>query len=120
MNPFAAPDTIYISRRPQDMRAGIQTLAAKVATDFGDNPQSGALYCFVSRDCTRAKLLRFDVNGWCMYYCMLSEDTFKWTHRPDLADPTLQIGRRELLWLLDGIDIGSVHAAPPVTANTIL
>lgn len=120
MNPFAAPDAVYISRRPQDMRAGIQTLAAKVAADFGQDPQAGALYCFLSRDCTRAKLLRFDVNGWCLYYCMLSEEAFKWAHSPDSADPVLKVRLRELLWLLDGIEIGSVKAAPPVTAHTVL
>ena len=60
MNPFTTPDRILISRRPQDMRAGIQRLAAIVATDFGMDPTDGALYCFVSRDCLKMKLLRFD------------------------------------------------------------
>ena len=35
MNPFTTPDRLFISRRPQDMRAGIQRLASKVAADFG-------------------------------------------------------------------------------------
>ena len=48
MNPFTTPDRILISRRPQDMRAGIQRLAAVVTTDFGMDPTDGALYCFVS------------------------------------------------------------------------
>ena len=47
LNPFTTPDRILISRRPQDMRAGIQRLAAIVATDFGMDPTDGALYCFV-------------------------------------------------------------------------
>ena len=34
MNPFTTPDRLYISRRPQDMRAGIQRLASVVTTDF--------------------------------------------------------------------------------------
>ena len=63
MNPFTTPDAIYISKKPQDMRAGIQRLAAIVATDFGRDPMDGALYRFVSRDCEKAKLLRFDING---------------------------------------------------------
>ena len=53
VNPFTTPDAIYISRRPQDMRAGIQRLAAAVAADFGCDPMDGALYCFVSRDCEK-------------------------------------------------------------------
>ena len=44
MNPFTTPDRIYISRRPQDMRAGIQRLAWLVTTDFGMDPTDGALY----------------------------------------------------------------------------
>ncbi len=60
MNPFSTPDAIYISKRPQDMRAGMQRLAAIVAADFGRDPMDGALYCFVSRDCEKMKLLVFD------------------------------------------------------------
>lgn len=120
MNPFTTPDRIYISRRPQDMRAGIQRLAALVATDFGCDPQDGALYCFVSRDCEKMKMLRFDVNGWCLYYCRLAEGAFKWTHRPDYADPRLEIDRMTLHLLLDGIDAMAVKRPSPVTANIVL
>lgn len=73
MNPFTTPDRLFISRRPQDMRAGVQRLASVVVADFGEDPQDGALYCFVSRDCEKMKMLRFDVNGWCLYYCRLAE-----------------------------------------------
>ena len=66
MNPFTTPDRLLISRRPQDMRAGIQRLAAIVTAEFGMDPTEGALYCFVSRDCEKMKLLRFETNGWCM------------------------------------------------------
>ena len=58
LNPFTTPDRLYISRRPQDMRAGIQRLASVVTTDFSMDPTDGALYCFASRDCLKMKLLR--------------------------------------------------------------
>ena len=80
MNPFTTPDRLYISRRPQDMRAGIQRLASVVTTDFSMDPTDGALYCFVSRDCLKMKLLRFETNGWCMYYVRLAEGGFRWRH----------------------------------------
>ena len=120
MNPFTSPDKIYISRHPTDMRAGIQRLASIVTTDFGEDPEDGALYCFVSRDCLKMKLLRFDVNGWILYYCYLAEGTFSWEHRPDYADPKLVFERRKLMWLLDGLDPESLNAPSPVTANIIL
>lgn len=54
------------------MRAGIQKLVSIVASDFERDPMDGALRCFVSRDYEKMKLLRFDVNGWCMYYVRLA------------------------------------------------
>ncbi len=119
MNPFTTPDRILISRRPQDMRAGIQRLAAIVATDFGEDPTDGALYCFVSRDCLKMKLLRFDTNGFCMYYAKLAEGTFRWEHSA-AGDVSLRIERRQLIWLLDGIDPRQPAAPRPVAARRVL
>lgn len=120
MNPFTTPDRLFISMRPQDMRAGIQRLAAIVVTDFGENPQDGALYCFVSRDCEKMKMLRFDVNGWCLYYCRLSKGSFRWEHRPDIADTKLEFDRVRLHLLLDGLDAMAIKVPRPVTANIVL
>lgn len=119
MNPFATPDKIFISRNPQDMRAGIQRLASIITTDFGRDPMDGALYAFVSRDCQKVKLLRFDVNGWCMYYIRLCEGGFKWAHGKQ-GDSLLKVERRQLLWLLEGLEMDITNAAKPVAARTIL
>ena len=110
MNPFTTPDAIYISKKPQDMRAGIQRLAAIVATDFGRDPMDGALYCFVSRDCEKAKLLRFDVNGWCLYYVRLAEG----------GELLPQMERRQLLWLLEGLPAELPQAISPVASGSVL
>lgn len=101
------------------MRAGIQRLAAIVTTDFGMDPADGALYCFVSRDCLKMKLLRFDTNGFCMYYAKLAEGTFRWEHSQD-GEVSLRIERRQLVWLLDGIDPNQPTAPRPVAARRVL
>lgn len=119
VNPFTTPDAIYISKRPQDMRAGIQRLASIVAADFGRDPMDGALYCFVSRDYEKMKLLRFDVNGWCMYYVRLAEGGFKWRHSEG-GELLPDIGRRQLLWLLEGLPAELPQAAAPVAAGKVL
>ena len=119
MNPFTTPDRLFISTRPQDMRAGIQRLAATVTAELGMDPTDGALYCFVSRDCEKMKLLRFETNGWCMYYVRLAEGGFRWRHR-DGGDVALQIERRQLVWLLDGIDFVQPQAPEPVTAKVVI
>lgn len=101
------------------MRAGIQRLASVVTADFGMDPADGALYCFVSRDCEKMKLLRFEANGWCMYYVRLAEGGFKWRHSED-GEWALRIERRQLIWLLDGIAIDQPDAPPPVAGRNVL
>lgn len=118
MNPFVTPDRILISPNPQDMRAGIHGLSAIIATEFSQDPLDGSLYVFVSRDARKCKLLRFDANGWCMYYCYLAEGVFKWT--PGQDGILLSIERRQLFWLLDGLDILQEDAFAPVTARAFL
>ena len=84
MNPFTTPDRLFISRRPQDMRAGVQRLASVVVADFGEDPQDGALYCFVSRDCEKMKMLRFDVIERVVPILLPARrGLFRWEHRPD-------------------------------------
>jgi transposase len=120
LNPFATPDKIVISTYPHDMRAGIQRLAQIVTTDFGLDPTDGSLYLFVSRTADKLKMLRFETNGWCMYYVRLCEGTFKWAHTENSDDPLLKIERRELIWLLEGLSISQPEAPVPLTATTIL
>lgn len=120
MNPFNTPERIYVSPYPQDMRAGIQRLAAIVTAEFGSDPCDGSLYAFVSRDCEKVKLLRFETNGWCMYYVRLCEGGFKWRHRDGGSEPMLLVERRQLLWLLEGLECVQPSAAAAVTARDFL
>ena len=120
MNPFTTPDRIFVSLRPQDMRAGLQRLASIVAAEFGRDPMDGALYAFVSRDCEKVKMLRFETNGWCMYYVRMLEGGFRWNHSGDPGAPLLTVERRQLLWLLEGLDMQQPKAPKPVAAHGIL
>ena len=67
VNPFAAPQRVFVSASPCDMRAGILTLAERVSSQLGRDPSDGSLYCFVSRDCRKCKMVRFDDGAWCMW-----------------------------------------------------
>ena len=66
------------------MRAGVQRLASVVVADFGEDPQDGALYWFVSRDCEKMKMLRFDVIERVVPILLPARrGLFRWEHRPD-------------------------------------
>lgn len=119
MNPFTLPDNIYLARRPQDMRAGAKSLTAVIALELDDDPADGSLYVFVSKDAKKCKMLRFDGNGWVLYYCTVCDGTFKW-RGGNGPDPALCIRRNQLLWLLDGLSIEQPKAVPPVTAHLVL
>lgn len=119
MSPFVAPDRVYVSSRPQDMRCGVQRLAAEVASSLGGDPADGSLWCFVSRDCTKAKLLRYDANGWVLYYCRLSRGAFRWRVPPGSA-PVLDFDRRRLQWLLDGLDPTAPEAIPRPPGRAVI
>ena len=119
MNPFACPDSIYIAARPQDMRAGAKRLAAVVAAELGLDPCDGSLYVFVSRDARKCKMLAHGGNGWVLYYCTMAGGTFKWRGSPG-GEPTLEVRRNQLLWLLDGLSIEQPGAVPPTTARIVI
>lgn len=118
MNPFAQPGKILVSKRPQDMRAGVNRLAGIVTAEFGHDPMDGSLYVFVSRRADKCKMVRFDVNGWCLTCCSLCEGAFRWRHEE--GGDMLEIEPRQLLWLLEGMEIEQPKAAKPVTERAIL
>lgn len=119
MNPFTCPDKIIVYRYPQDMRCGIQRLSEVVAAEMELDPMDGGIYVFVSRDCKKAKMIRFETSGWCLYYVKMVEGAFKWRHSEG-GEVVLQAERRQLLWLLEGLPMEQPQAPSPVTAHGIL
>ncbi|MCD8316433.1 MAG: IS66 family insertion sequence element accessory protein TnpB [Eggerthellaceae bacterium] len=83
MNPFVAPEHIYISTTPRDMRAGIEKLAYVVTTSFRRDPTDGSLYVFLSRDLKNMKAIRYEDDAWVLYNIKLFRGAFKWKHLND-------------------------------------
>ena len=54
------------------MRAGIYRLATVVEAELGCRLDDGALWCFVSRDRLKAKMLRYDSDAWCLWRVRLT------------------------------------------------
>jgi transposase len=59
---------IFVCLEPQDMRRSFDTLSLVVKQYFGQDPNSGALYCFVNKRANRLKILWHDGNGQCILY----------------------------------------------------
>lgn len=71
---------ILVCTEPQDMRRSFDGLALAVRQAMGEDPQSGALFCFVNKRANRLKVLWWEKTG----YCVLC----KRMHRATVALPT--------------------------------
>jgi transposase len=95
---------ILVCTVPQDMRRSFDTLAQVTRELLGEEPQSGALYVFLSKSATRAKVLWWDRNGYCLLYKRLHRALF--LVPPDAAKvgAAMQIDAEALASLLAGVE----------------
>jgi transposase len=70
-------DAIWLASQPQDMRAGMDTLLARVIKVFG-SAQPHQAYCFANRNATRLKVLMHDGIGVWLAARRLNRGKFVW------------------------------------------
>jgi transposase len=58
------------------------------------------MFAFSNRRRTVVKVLYWDSNGFALWQKRLERDRFRW---PESRNEVLEIGGRELRWLLDGL-----------------
>ena len=97
---------VWLYRRPTDMRKSFAGLTALARNVLGEDPLSGALFCFVNRRRTLMKCLYFAGDGYCIWSKKLERGRFQ--VRFD-GDDKAHLDMRTLQWLIDGIDLQSVR-----------
>ena len=93
---------IFLCLGPQDMRRSFDALALVTQQVMGEDPQSGALFVFVGKRATRAKVMWWDRNGYCMLYKRLHRALFKLPETA-AAGPAAKIDSAALAQLLAGV-----------------
>ena len=126
----SGPERVYLACGATDLRKSIDGLAALVQQAFDLDPFSDAWFVFCNRDRDKLKLLRWDHNGFWLYYRRLEKGRFKWPSSAAAAGkaggagasaPCTQIiSRRQLSWLLDGLNLEQRRAHPEVNVRTAL
>ncbi len=109
---------VYLAVGDTDMRKSMDALAALVSGRLSLDPFSGHLFAFRNRRRNLVKILYWDRNGFCLWQKRLEKDRFRW---PDEAGPTAaEVSRRELGWLLEGLDVRQrgAHGELKYTAAT--
>lgn len=59
---------IFVCTEPQDMRRGFDRLAIAAREHVGEDPRSGALFCFANRRANMLKILWWDDTGYFVLY----------------------------------------------------
>jgi transposase len=117
----SGPSRIYLACGVTDMRKSIDSLASLVTHRFDSDPFSDAWFVFCNRGRDKLKLLRWDRNGFWLYYRRLEKGRFDWPSQPDpTTRSTCVITRRQLAWLLDGLPLQQPLAHQEVTARFVI
>ena len=107
-------EQVYLAPGATDLRKSIDGLSALVSVVFELDPFSDRWFVFCNRQRDKLKILRWDTNGFWLYYRRLERGRFKWQIQTGSA---LSITRRQLQWLLDGLAIEQKQAHRPVHAR---
>jgi transposase len=94
---------IFVATAPVDMRRSFDGLALAVRELLGEDPQSGALFVFVGKRRSRAKVLWWDRNGYCVLYKRLHRALFE-PPPPSTKGASVRIDAAALAALLAGIE----------------
>ena len=120
------PSRVYLACGATDMRKSIDGLAGIVTYTFELDPFSPSLFVFCNRQRNKLKILFWQNNGFWLFYRRLEKGQFRWPSAPrptstGAAPPqcrALAIDRRQLQWLLDGLELEQAKAHAPLQLRT--
>lgn len=114
----ACAERVYLACGATDMRKSIDGLAVVVQVCFELDPFSNSWFVFCNRGRNKLKILRWDHNGFWLYYRRLERGRFEWPS--GVGSSPRAITRRELQWLLDGLPLDQRRAHIEVRAQIVL
>ena len=98
---------VYLAIGNTDMRKAINGLSILVQESMDLDPFSGHLFVFCNRKRNIIKILYWDRNGFCLWSKRLEKHFFRW---PESSEDVMKIDQRELMWLVDGLEINQQKA----------
>lgn len=101
MIPLLQGTKVFLALGSVDMRKAIDGLSQLVAGQLQMDPFSGHLFAFCNRRRNLVKILLWERNGFWLFQKRLERQVFHW---PRSEKEVLELGIREMNWLLDGLD----------------
>lgn len=108
---------VHLAPGATDLRKSIDGLSVLVNAVFQLDPFSDRWFVFCNRQKDKLKILRWDHNGFWLYYRRLERGRFQW---PEHGGKSLVVTRRQLQWLLDGLTIEQRQAHGAVRAIVVI
>lgn len=100
---------VFVCVEGIDMRRSFDSLAAVVKGHLKEDPYSGHLFVFFSRNWSSVKLLHWEKSGYWIYYKRLERGTFKLPVRKSSCQ-SLELDFQELSLILEGLELdGAKH-----------
>ncbi|MEN7528667.1 IS66 family insertion sequence element accessory protein TnpB [Cupriavidus sp. DL-D2] len=105
---------VWLAAGVTDMRAGFNSLAAKVQTVLEHDPFSGHVFVFRGKRGDLLKVLWWSGDGMCLLMKRLEKGRFIWPHA---TSGTVCLSPAQLSMLLEGIDWRQpTRTAQPISA----
>lgn len=118
LRPTPECGTVYLYRKPADMRKAINGLVAIVEGQMELDPFSSRLFVFCNNNRTIVKCVYWEGNGFALWMKRLKKSRFQWpTQLPmDVIDLSAQLAN----WLYDGYDLTLMQGHESLPHHTVL
>lgn len=113
-----AAEHVYLACKSTDMRKSINGLVVIVQECFQKDPFEGTLFVFCNKHKNKIKILRWEHDGFWLYYKRLEKGRFKWPATGKRNG--MSVSERELRWLLDGLTLEQKTAHKEVFERTVI
>jgi transposase len=94
---------VHLAIGHNNMRKGIDGLAAVVQHTLKHDPYSGHLFAFRGKNASKLKILFWDGNGLCLFTKRLDQGEFIWPKFSEVG-ATVNLTAAQLAMLIEGID----------------
>ena len=110
--------TIYLHRKPVDMRKAINGLVAIVEGEMSLDPFSSGLFVFCNNSRSIVKCVYWEGNGFVLWMKRLEKSRFQWPRQLPLD--VIDLSAEQVNWLFDGYDLTLLQGHTTLPHHTVL
>ena len=103
LRPQSECGTIYLYKKPVDMRKAINGLVTIVEAEMKLDPFSSRLFVFCNNNRTIVKCVYWEGNGFALWMKRMEKNRFQWPHQLHLD--VIDLNAQQVNWLFDGYDL---------------